>query len=265
MTPSARACTAAALLFVCASCGRDVTSVGAQLPRSRAPSDAAISRDASLPIARDAAQDAGSAADAAQPAGLYIEAEDGVLESGFAITEDARASGGQAIAPPADSNADGAPGSARASYTLELEHAGEYVIWGRIHAPGANNNRFWFQLDGGTWYKWRISVGDIWFWDDFHDDADYGTPLRFTLEPGAHQLVIASCVPDVLLDRLYVTDAGDHPPGNDTPCDPPHSIELEGACQPSCGALTGTACGAACEGRPLLQAYDCDVCCRVDN
>ena len=65
------------------------------------------------------------------------------------------------------------PGAARARYrAASSTRAGDYVIWGRIHAPGADHNRFWFQLDGGTWYKWRISVGEIWYWDDFHDDTD---------------------------------------------------------------------------------------------
>jgi len=49
-------------------------------------------------------------------------------------------------------------------------------------------------------------------------------------------------------------------------CDPPHSIERDGRCVPSCGAAGGDTCGRAgstvCEGRALLEAYDCGVCCR---
>ena len=241
-----------ALALVMVACGRDVTSIGA-LTRP----DDARSPDAML---ADAAADAG----AAPLAGPYIEAEDGTLSGGFTIATDASASAGQAIAPPADTADDAAPGPARARYRVQLDGAGDYVIWGRIHAPGAANNRFWFQVDGGTWFKWRISSGEIWFWDDLHDDTNYGTPLRFQLDAGEHELVIASCVPGVQLDRLYFTADGDEPPGNDTACDPPHSIEIGGTCLPSCGALTGTACGmAACAGRELLAAYDCDVCCHV--
>jgi hypothetical protein len=242
---------ALAALLLAAACGRDVTSIGAL--RGHSASDASLPRDAAP--ARDAAPTASS----------YIEAEDGELSAGFTVVDAADASGGHAIAPPADSTDDDAPGAARARYAFEIDSAGEYVIWGRIHSPGASNNRFWFRVDGGAWYKWRLSAGDIWFWDDLHDDTSYGTPLRFALEAGAHELLIASCVPDVLLDRLYLTAAGDVPPGNDTPCHPPHSIEIDGGCQPSCGALTGTACGEqACAGHDLLQAYDCDVCCHAD-
>ena len=52
------------------------------------------------------------------------------------------------------------------------------------------------------------------------------------------------------------------PPGNDTPCTPPHSIQLAGVCQPSCGSEHGTTCGVPqCKGQTPLPAYDCDICC----
>ncbi|WP_437984194.1 hypothetical protein [Sorangium sp. So ce117] len=196
----------------------------------------------------------------------FIEAELGELSDGFTVGEDSRASEGRFIAPPAGVTSDGTPGLARARYRFEAPSGAEYVIWGRIHAPSALNNRFWFQVDGGTWYLWRISVGDIWFWDDLHDNTSYGEPLRFPLSAGAHELVLANAVEGVGLDRLYFTPHGDEPPGNDTPCDPPHSIEIEGECLPSCGALKGTACGdVPCAGRELLEAYDCAVCCSIEG
>jgi hypothetical protein len=192
---------------------------------------------------------------------LYLEAESGLLSGGFTVAQDARASGGAYLSPPAVT-ADDAPGDARARYSFHITEAGNYFIWGRMHSPGATRNRFWFQLDGGSWTKWRISVGDIWFWDAFHQDAHYGMPISFPLEPGTHQLIIANCVAGAGLDRLYISDAGDMPPGNDTPCHPPHSIELDGKCLPSCGSQAGNACGAAaCMGKTLISAYDCNVCC----
>ena len=111
-----------------------------------------------------------------------------------------------------------------------------------------------------------MSVGDIWYWDDFHEDREYFTPLTFELSAGSHTLTIANCVYALRLDLgPYVTAAGDEPPGNDNPpCDPPHTIDRGGDCLPSCGLLSGTRCGVvACEGQTPLPAYDCDVCCRV--
>jgi hypothetical protein len=211
--------------------------------------------------------DAGAAPDAgrASAPALYIEAEDGELSGGFTVASDPRASGERFIAPPDGQRADDAPGDARARYQFTLTRAGEYLVWGRIHAPAPTNNRFWFQLDGGAFVKWRISTGDIWYWDDLHDNISYGTPLRFQLAAGVHELVIANCVDGVGLDRLYITARGDMPAGNDTPCRPPHSIEVSGECLPSCGSLDGRLCGPSnCAGKPLLPAYDCDVCCMGD-
>ncbi len=195
---------------------------------------------------------------------LYLEAESGELTSGFTIASDPRASSGKFIAPPAGVRADTEPGLARARYAFRVPSAGDYVVWGRIYTPNAVNNRFWFQVDGGAWYLWRMSVGEIWFWDDLHDDKQYKEPVSFALSAGPHELLLANAVEGALVDRLYFTAEGDEPPGNETPCAPPHSIEIAGQCLPSCGRLNGTACGATtCQGKPLLEAYDCEVCCRI--
>lgn len=218
-------------------------------------------------LARDAGRDAAPPEpDAAPPEPAaqfpYIEAEQGALSGGFQTARDDTASQGAYLLAPDDVEHDDAPGPARAVYRIAIPRDGEYRIWGRIRAPDATRNRFWFQLDDAPFRKWRISVGDIWYWDDFHDDRDYGNALLFPLTAGEHTLTLASCAYGVALDRLYVTADGDVPPGNDTPCAPPHSIEVAGVCLPSCGAQRGRMCGAAnCAGFPLIDAYDCDVCC----
>jgi hypothetical protein len=39
---------------------------------------------------------------------------------------------------------------------------------------------------------------------------------------------------------------------------------MNGSCIPSCGSQGGNQCGMAiCQGRTILPAYDCDVCCVV--
>jgi hypothetical protein len=195
---------------------------------------------------------------------LYVEAESAALSGAFSVGRDPSASGGEYIVADAGGPFDTAPGDARARYTLTLDTPGTYVVWGRIQSPSTSTNRFWVQLDGGPWFKWRITVGDIWFWDYFHDDTDYGRRLTFDLTAGSHDLVVANCADGAELDRLYVTNAGDAPPGNTTPCDPPNSIDVDGSCLPSCGSQGGNACGdQACAGLPTTMNYDCPVCCIV--
>jgi hypothetical protein len=196
--------------------------------------------------------------------GLYIEAEDGELSGGFTVGEDPTASNGKFLAPPAGIIALDQPGDARAHYSFTITTPGEYLIWGRIHSPDAIHNTFWIQVDGATWYHWRLTTGEVWFWNPFTDNFNYGVALKFDLTAGAHELLVANSIEGDRLDRFYVTADGDVPPGNDTPCHPPHSVQLDGGCSPSCGSQGGNACGtAACVGRTAIEAYDCDICCVV--
>lgn len=205
--------------------------------------------------------------------GQYLEAESGEITGGFTIGDDAAASSGQYIEGPAMVTSDQSPGAALARYTFNIEADGNFVIWGRIWSPDVSSNRFWFQVDGGNWITWRITVGKIWYWNYFHVDTLYNDVLHFPLTAGAHTLLIANEVPGARLDRLYITGAGDRPPGNDTPCNPPHSIDFDGAgdCHPSCGAqapvgMHTTCLSATCEGKDIKDmrmAYDCGVCCVV--
>jgi len=230
----------AAALAICLApcgCGRVDTPVGRELPAS-------------------------DAADEPAPTSVYFEAESGQL-SGFTIESDPLASGGEYILPPSDVVSLETPGNASATYTFTLGVSQTYLVWGRIRSPGAFNNSFWITIDDGPAYEWRLSTGFIWYWGAVTNGTAYFQPISFGLAAGTHRLVVQNAEPDVGLDRLYVTVPGDVPPGNDTPCDPPNSIQLEdGGCERSCGSHgSGTTCGAACDGLPPLTAYDCAVCC----
>lgn len=188
--------------------------------------------------------------------GRYIEAESGTL-SGFAIFDDETASEGRYIAPNTGTSSEDAAGPARARYELKADQDGTYLVWGRIHSQNISENRLWIQVDDGDWYKWRITTGDIWYWDAFHDNVSYGIPIEFQLEAGSHPLVIANCVDGVGLDRIYYAPDRSRPTGDDTACNPPHSIEVDGHCDPSCGSLAGQCGGPQCDGLPSFTTYDC--------
>jgi hypothetical protein len=233
------------------SCRPRVTTIGAAGTDANAAPDASTHLDAS--IATDSAT--------AVNLGQYIEAESGVLEGGYVVADDPAASHGQFIHPDVGASSEDGAGPARARYELFAAEAGTYLVWGRIHGQNISENRFWFQVDDGTWYKERVTTGDVWFWDGLHDNLDYGTPIAFTLSAGTHRLVIANCVDGVGLDRLYYTPDKSHPEGDATKCNPPHSIELSGECNPSCGSRGGSCGGPPCEGLPSFATYDCAACC----
>ncbi|HEX3775795.1 MAG TPA: hypothetical protein VHV51_15090 [Polyangiaceae bacterium] len=227
-----RACVALVTLNGALACNPRVTTIGS--------------------LSRDAASE-----------GRYIEAESGTLSGGFMIEDDSTASGGRFITPQVGIASDGTePGPARATYDAEADSDGTYLIWARIQAADLSVNRFWFQVDGGAWIKWRITTGNIWFWDQFHDNIDYGTPLPQTLSAGPHQFTIANCVDGVAIDALYYAPDDSKPVGDSTKCDPPNSIDIDGGCQPSCGSLGGMNCGTTeCMGLPTVSVYDCSACC----
>jgi hypothetical protein len=196
-------------------------------------------------------------------AGIYIEAESGQLSGGFTIVADPTASEGRCIEPPEGASLD-QPGLAHAIYDFAVTTAGSYRIWGRMHAPDYTRNTFWIQVDTGEWHNWRITTGEVWFWDAIHEGADYYRPLQFDLTAGAHTLVVANSIGGDQLDRFYITSGAETPPGNDTTCHPPHTVKLDGGCARSCGSQGGNECRSAfCTGHTLLQAYDCQVCCIV--
>jgi hypothetical protein len=230
-------------------CGRISTEVGEEL---EAQSNGQVDARGEAPL--DAA---------CAPTSLYIDVASGTLSGGFSIQTDADA--GEYLSPPAGVPSTRAPGDAGAVYTFPVACAGTYLLWGRIHGPGVQNNTFWLSMDDEPFYLWRLSTGVIWYWRPVTRDLDYGSFIHYALDAGVHRLAIRNSATGVGLQRLFVGIPGEVPPGNDTPCNPPHSIELaDGGCEPSCGSHGDTVCSPiTCAGQPPLVAYDCSVCCHA--
>jgi hypothetical protein len=219
-------------LLLSAACAPRVTTIGV------ASDDAGLSQDAGV--------------------GVFIEAESGKLSGAFTIGTSSEASGGQFIYANAGVSSEDAPGPARALYDFNVSVAGSYELWGRMHNQTIYTNRFWVQVDGGDWIRWRISTGNIWYWDVFHDDINYGIPVKLELSAGPHELTIANCVDNAELDRLYFSSDPARPEPKGTACNPPHSVDLDGGCAPSCGSLAGRCQKCAASAMPT---YDCPSCC----
>lgn len=205
-----------------------------------------------------------------QGASFYIEAEAGRLD-GFTVGDDPTASGGHYLLSPAGLLSEDQPGTATATYDLEIGVPGDYLIWARFHTPDWQHNRIWIAVDGGPPIKWRSTTGDIWYWYFVHPDPDYHPAVIFRgLSQGHHEIVLSNCTERVEIDRLYISSRGetDVPPGDASSCplQPPDDIPIGDQCIPSCGALVGNSCDPnLCMGKELKPAYDCAVCCYVGD
>jgi hypothetical protein len=235
-----RSAAVAGMALFTLGCGRVLTEVGEELAKSNA-------LDASC-----------------APTAVYIDMASGALSGGFSVQTDVDA--GEYLSPPAAQSTQ-VPGDASADYTFPIACADTYLLWGRIHGPGALNNSFWLSLDDEPFYQWRLSTGVIWYWHPVTRDLDYKNPIPYALDAGVHRLTVRNSTNGVGLQRLFVAIRGDVPPGNDTPCAPPNSIQLEdGGCEVSCGSHGNTICGSVvCAGEPPLVSYDCTVCCLVPD
>jgi hypothetical protein len=197
--------------------------------------------------------------------GTTFEAEDGTLSGPFSVGLSPEAEGGAFLTADMPADLADSPGEALATYLFSLDASGDYVLWGRIHSPAVSANRFWFRVDDGPWTLWRVSTGEEWFWDDVHDNLNYGEAIVFSLEAGEHRLQIGNAVTGAELDRFFWGALGQPGPTQDTICNPPHSVLMGGSCVSSCGSYGKVSCGTdVCAGKPEVVSYDCTLCCLLD-
>jgi hypothetical protein len=201
-----------------------------------------------------------------EPVLVYVDAASGTLSGGFTLQSDPDAGVSEYLSPPAGVESLLVPGEAGAQYAFSLSCPGTYLLWGRMHGPDPEHNTFWLSVDGEPFYQWRLSTGVVWFWRPVTRGVEYLDPIQYVLDAGSHQLVVRNSASGDGVAGFFIALPGEVPPGNDTPCKPPDSVQMEdGGCVPSCGSHgANTVCGAgACAGQAPLVAYDCVICCFV--
>jgi hypothetical protein len=88
-------------------------------------------------------------------------------------------------------------------FNVSVSAGGTYLIWARVLGTGLHNDTFFVQTDMGTPYMVRTSVLGEWVEDAVFDDtADVTTPIHYTWEAGAHQIIVECRSPAVPIDRL---------------------------------------------------------------
>jgi aryl-phospho-beta-D-glucosidase BglC (GH1 family) len=158
---------------------------------------------------------------------VWLEAECGNVGSLWNTPSDGNASGGTYVTIQSGNNStSSAPtsSSGHITYNFSVSSSGSYVVWGRVIAPSPNDDSFWMQMDGGSWFNWNnITSSSSWTWDDCQS---------YSLSAGSHTLTVAYREDGTQLDKIYITNSGDTPSGT-------------GGTATNCGGSTTTTTTAA--------------------
>ena len=128
----------------------------------------------------------------------YFEAEDATkLKGGMKIREDELASGGKYVI---------ATGAGSMIFSVMFPESGDYIIWGRVIAPGGDSDSFFIDIDvdepAGIW---DVQQGKAWAWDEAMWREPAQNPVIFTVSEGIHDIVIKTRELNTSLDKIFIT------------------------------------------------------------
>ena len=139
---------------------------------------------------------------------IWLEAECGNVGSLWDVNSDGNASNSQYVTVQSGNNSTGsAPtsSSGQISYAFNVSESGTYNLWSRVITPNGNDDSFWLQIDGGSWFQWNnIGPNSSWAWEQAQS---------YSLSAGSHTLTIAYREDGALLDKLLITNSGITPSG----------------------------------------------------
>ncbi len=148
---------------------------------------------------------------------IWLEAECGTVGSLWNTNSSGTASNGEYVTIQSGNNSTGsAPSSStgHVSFPFSVSESGNYIVWGRVITPNANDDSFWIRMDGGSWTLWNsIPATSSWQWDDVHDSNNGGQVVNYNLSSGNHTLTVAYREDGAQLDKIYITNTGNTPSG----------------------------------------------------
>jgi hypothetical protein len=142
---------------------------------------------------------------------VWLEAEEGTLNSPMEMAQDEKASGGEYayVAKSADSigkisNPDLAQGYGE--YTFDVPIPATYVLFARVRSDTKAEKGFYVSVDNGGDVSWDAALGPKsgWAWDRV-TDGEKSEPFSFHLEAGTHTLVIKQREDGAEIDKMLIT------------------------------------------------------------
>ena len=171
---------------------------------------------------------------------LFIEAESGKID-GLSVVNNTGAFSGKAI--------QSTEAEQTVEYTFNIDKAGKYLIWARVYCTFAEDNSYFYSLDGDTY-----NGSDLWIFD-YYEDSDYeikpdqkyirpeyndpalystwywipmsyrdtgGDPVTrhnvriFDMTAGSHKLLLQTREIGAMIDKFIITDDLDYDPSKIT-------------------------------------------------
>ena len=123
---------------------------------------------------------------------VAFEAEDGKGAKGF-IFDDPDASEGRYIL-----------NMGQISFEFNIPKGGEYIIWGRTHAPNSHDNSFNVTIDNVA-NEWDVGCCPAWTWNQMNFKRNMG-PKILELKDGTHTFSLRMREEGTKLDAIYITN-----------------------------------------------------------
>ncbi|MEP3210725.1 MAG: BspA family leucine-rich repeat surface protein [Maribacter sp.] len=149
------------------------------------------------------------------PDGIWLEAECAIVGDNWSVVNDADASGGQYLLPPAGFNSfPTSDAKSIVSFNVPITEAGIYSIFVLLNAPTSSNDSFWIRINGNGWLRWNnIPKSTEFEWNQIHDREIVSAPLTFDLEIGVNTVEFGHRETSVGLDKIHVTNTASVPVG----------------------------------------------------
>jgi hypothetical protein len=128
------------------------------------------------------------------------------LTAPMTIITDSTASNNQFISVP---NLEGYNGEA--TYTININEVGFYIIWGRVKGPNGMDNSFLIKFDNEEVKLWDIEENNVWNWD-LVSNRHGNNPERFYLTKGVHTIYIQQREDGSQIDKFLLTNDFEYVP-----------------------------------------------------
>ncbi len=137
---------------------------------------------------------------------IWLEAECAIVGANWSSTNDASASNGAFVLPPAGFKASASNDPANI-VKFEFDATSDvYKIYVRTKTPTTTDDSFYVRVNGGAWRRWNnIPQVNNFQWNQIHDRELVNVPLTFVLQEGGNTLEFANREDGAGLDKIFIT------------------------------------------------------------